>query len=232
MNEIAFQDHVELPLIRIVDDDISFRRALQRLLLTSGYRVTDYASVGDMLLAGIGPECGCLILDIHMPGPSGLDLQEMLAANAHPLPVIFITGQATAQDSIRALKAGAADFLFKPIDSNTLLSTLRKTLQNDAYHRQKNQRLSAMQARYATLSEREKQVLQMVVQGALNKQISAKLDVAERTVKAHRARAMQKMEAHTLADLVRMVEQLHIEVDLEVEIAHSSSTGNEHYFLA
>lgn len=231
MDQIAFRDHAELPLIRIVDDDISFRRALHRLLITSGYRVTDYASVGDMLLAGIGPECGCLILDIHMPGPSGLDLQEMLAANAHPLPVIFITGQATAQDSIRAMKAGAADFLFKPIDSNTLLSVLRKTLQDDAYHRQEHQRLSAVQARYATLSEREKQVLQMVVQGALNKQISARLDVAERTVKAHRARAMQKMEAHTLAGLVRMAEQLHIEVDIEVELVHSS-TGNEHHFLA
>lgn len=219
MNGTALREYNEPPLIRVVDDDISFRRAIQRLLTASGYRVKDYGSVGDMLLAGIGPECGCLILDIHMPGPSGLDLQDMLNANTHPLPVIFITGEATVHESIRAMKAGAADFLFKPVDGEALLSVLNKTLKNDACQRQEQQRLNLMQSRYASLSLREKQVLHMVVKGALNKQISAALDVAERTVKAHRARAMQKMEVRTLAELVRTVEQLHVEPHEPIRIS-------------
>jgi FixJ family two-component response regulator len=210
MNSATFEDHSETPVIRIVDDDISFRRALQRLLQASGYRVQDYGSVGDMLLAGMGPEPGCLILDIHMPGPSGLELQAMLAAEANPLPVIFVTGEATVQDSVRAMKAGAADFLFKPVDSDALLAALDRTLKDDANQRREARRLCKLRARYDTLSVRERQVLDMVTNGALNKQISAKLDVAERTVKAHRARGMEKMEVRTLAELVRLVEQLHI----------------------
>lgn len=210
MNSATFEDHTEAPVIRIVDDDESFRRALQRLLQASGYRVQDYGSVGDMLLAGVGPESGCLILDIHMPGPSGLELQAMLAGEANPLPVIFVTGEATVQDSVRAMKAGAADFLFKPVDSDALLAALDRTLKDDASLRRENRRLEGLRARYDTLSTRERQVLDMVTNGALNKQISAKLDVAERTVKAHRARGMEKMEVRTLAELVRLVEQLHI----------------------
>lgn len=210
MNSATFEDHHEAPVIRIVDDDESFRRALQRLLQASGYRVRDYGSVGDMLLAGMGSECGCLILDIHMPGPSGLELQTMLAGEANPLPVIFVTGEATVQDSVRAMKAGAADFLFKPVDSDALLAALDRTLKDDASQRREARRLDGLRARYDTLSLRERQVLDMVTRGALNKQISAKLDVAERTVKAHRARGMEKMEVRTLAELVRLVEQLHI----------------------
>ncbi|MQR01006.1 response regulator transcription factor [Glaciimonas soli] len=213
MNTSALQDRTEIPVIRIVDDDTSFRRALQRLLQVSGYKVREYASVGDLLLAGIGSEDGCLILDIHMPGPSGLDLQEMLAADGHPLPVIFMTGEATVHDSIRAMKAGAEDFLLKPLDSQALLAVLEKTLRNAACDCQERQRIDALRTRYATLSPRERQVLDMVTKGSLNKQISAALDVAERTVKAHRARVMQKMEVRTLAELARIVEQLHIVTD-------------------
>lgn len=215
MNNTTFEDSNEAPVIRIVDDDESFRRALQRLLQASGYRVQDYGSVGDMLLAGVGPECGCLILDIHMPGPSGLELQAMLAAEANPLPVIFVTGEATVQDSVRAMKAGAADFLFKPVDRDALLAALERTLKDDANLRRETRRLCRLRARYDTLSTRERQVLEMVTHGALNKQISARLDVAERTVKAHRARGMEKMEVRTLADLVRLVEQLHLEPNQE-----------------
>jgi FixJ family two-component response regulator len=210
MGNTAAEDHTENPVIRIVDDDESFRRALQRLLQTSGYRVQDYGSVGDMLLAGVGPESGCMILDIHMPGPSGLELQAMLAGEPNPLPVIFVTGEATVQDSVRAMKAGAADFLFKPVDSDALLDALDRALKDDACLRREAKRLRRLRARYETLSARERQVMGMVTTGALNKQISAALDVAERTVKAHRARGMEKMEVRTLAELVRLVEQLHI----------------------
>jgi FixJ family two-component response regulator len=199
---------VETPIIRLIDDDVSFRRAVQRLLRAAGHRVAEYGSVGDMLLEGIGCAPGCLVLDIHMPGPSGLDLQEMIATQPEPLPVIFVTAEATVHETLRAMKAGAADFLFKPVDGEALLSVVNKAVQEDAARRQAHRRLSALQTRYSRLSPRERQVLDMVVNGALNKQISAELGAAERTVKAHRAHVMEKMEVSSLADLVRAVGQL------------------------
>jgi FixJ family two-component response regulator len=223
MNVIELQDKAEPAVIRIIDDDPSFRRALQRLLQTTSYRVADYSSVGDMLLSGIGNESGCIVLDINMPGPSGLDLQEMLVAGAHPLPIIFVTGEATVNDSIRAMKAGAADFFCKPLDSQALLCTLDMALKEAACRRQKSKELCDLEARYASLTSREKEVLAMVTRGALNKQISAKLDVAERTVKAHRAKVMEKMEVKTLAELVHVVEKLHIESDAVYETSFNSA---------
>ena len=198
----------ETPTIRLIDDDVSFRRALQRLLREAGHQVAEYGSVGEMLLEGIGSAPGCLVLDIHMPGPSGLDLQEMIASQPEPLPVIFVTAEATVHETLRAMKAGAADFLFKPVDGETLLSVIGKAVQDDAARRQARRRLCALQARYSRLSPRERQVMEMVVNGALNKQISAQLGAAERTVKAHRAHVMEKMEVSSLADLVRAVGQL------------------------
>jgi len=198
----------ELPVVRLIDDDIAFRRALQRLLKGAGHQVMEYGSVGEMLLEGIGSAPGCLVLDIHMPGPSGLDLQEMVATQPEPLPVIFVTAEATVHETLRAMKAGAADFLFKPVDGDALLSVVNKAVHEDAIRRQAHRRLSALQTRYSRLSPRERQVLDMVVNGALNKQISAELGAAERTVKAHRAHVMEKMEVSSLADLVRAVGQL------------------------
>ena len=198
----------EIPTIRLIDDDVSFRRALQRLLRAAGHQVAEYGSVGEMLLEGIGSAPGCLVLDIHMPGPSGLDLQEMIASQPEPLPVIFVTAEATVHETLRAMKAGAADFLFKPVDGETLLSVIGKAVQDDAARRQARRRLCALQTRYSRLSPRERQVMEMVVNGALNKQISAQLGAAERTVKAHRAHVMEKMEVSSLADLVRAVGQL------------------------
>lgn len=198
----------ETPTIRLIDDDVSFRRALQRLLREAGHQVAEYGSVGEMLLEGIGSAPGCLVLDIHMPGPSGLDLQEMIASQPEPLPVIFVTAEATVHETLRAMKAGAADFLFKPVDGETLLSVIGKAIQDDAARRQARRRLCALQTRYSRLSPRERQVMEMVVNGSLNKQISAQLGAAERTVKAHRAHVMEKMEVSSLADLVRAVGQL------------------------
>lgn len=209
MGELMVSDtDGETPTIRLIDDDVSFRRALQRLLREAGHQVAEYGSVGEMLLEGIGSAPGCLVLDIHMPGPSGLDLQEMIASQPEPLPVIFVTAEATVHETLRAMKAGAADFLFKPVDGETLLSVIGKAVQDDAARRQARRRLCALQTRYSRLSPRERQVMEMVVNGSLNKQISAQLGAAERTVKAHRAHVMEKMEVSSLADLVRAVGQL------------------------
>ncbi len=208
MNSGLFSDNAVSSIIRVVDDDPSFRRSIQRLLQTSGYQVQVYASVGEMLLAGLGNAPGCILLDIHMPGPSGLDLQEMLMAGERPLPIIFVTGDATVQESVRAMKAGAVDFLVKPIQGKDLLAIIANTINKDLGLRKQHGYLCALQERYATLSPREREVLEMVAKGALNKQISAVLGAAERTVKAHRANVMLKMEVRTLAALVQVVEQL------------------------
>jgi FixJ family two-component response regulator len=201
-------DSEAAPLIRLIDDDVRFRRALHGVLCAAGYRTAQYGSVGEMLLDGIGDAPGCLVLDIHMPGPSGLDLQEMIATQPEPLPVIFVTAQATVHETLRAMKAGAADFFFKPVDSDALLPVVAKVIEDDAVRRRARLRQTALQARYSRLSPRERQVLDMVVNGALNKQIGWELGAAERTVKAHRAHVMEKMEVRSLAELVKAVGQL------------------------
>jgi FixJ family two-component response regulator len=200
----------DLPVLRLVDDDESFRRALNRLLRAAGYQVAEYGSVGEMLLAGMGSAPGCMILDIHMPGPSGLDLQEMVATRPDPLPVIFVTAQATVHETLRAMKAGATDVLFKPVDSEMLLEAVQGAVSKNAAQRLASQMRSALQTRYARLSPRERQVLDMVVRGSLNKQISWELGAAERTVKAYRANMMEKMEVRSVADLVRAASQLNL----------------------
>ena len=220
---MASNPEEETPTIRLIDDDVSFRRALQKLLQAAGYRVAEYGSVGELLLDGIGSEPGCLVLDIHMPGPSGLDLQEMIASQPEPLPVIFVTAGATVHETLRAMKAGAVDFLFKPVDSEALLSIVNKAVQDDAERRQARKRLCALQTRYSRLSPRERQVLSMVVNGALNKQISAEIGAAERTVKAHRAQVMEKMEVRSLADLVRVAGQLGSPPLAQSHVSHSGA---------
>jgi FixJ family two-component response regulator len=209
MTESDLLDDLEdAPIIRLIDDDVTFRHALQGVLCAAGYRVAEYGSVGEMLLGGIGSEPGCLVLDIHMPGPSGLDLQEMIATQPEPLPVIFVTAEATVHETLRAMKAGAADFFFKPVDCVALLQVVAKAIEDDAQRRRARLRQTALQARYSRLSPRERQVLDMVVNGALNKQIGWELGAAERTVKAHRAHVMEKMEVRSLAELVKAVGQL------------------------
>ncbi len=208
MNGAKRLENTDPPIIRIVDSDFAFRSNMQSLLQASGYRVMAYGSVGEMLLAGIGCAPGCILLDLHMPGPSGLDLQEMLMAGERPLPIIFITDTATVQESVRAMKAGALDFLIKPIESDTLLSIVYTAVKKDASQRREHNHLSALKERYATLSPREREVLDMVVNGAMNKHISAAIGAAERTVKAHRAQAMAKLKVNSLAALMKVVIQL------------------------
>ena len=197
------------PVVHVVDDDESFRTAIVRLLRAAGYEARGYASAGDFLLEPPGPDAhGCLVLDVSMPGPSGLDLQEALNRSPLALPVIFLTGHADVPSSVRALKAGAADFLTKPVDRKALLAAVQNAIERDARARSARNELATLRARFNSLSARERQVFEAVVAGQLNKQIAADLGAAERTVKAHRARVMEKMVASSLADLVHLADRL------------------------
>jgi FixJ family two-component response regulator len=194
--------------VHVVDDDQGMRKALGRMLEASGYDVRSYASAGEFLLADRAEGPSCLVLDVRMPGPSGLDLQTALARQEAPLPVVFLTGHGDIPMSVRALKAGAVDFLTKPVDRSTLLAAVEAALAQDATRRVERDELRGLQARYQALSPREREVFAQVVTGKLNKQIAGDIGAAERTVKAHRAKVMEKMQAGSVADLVRMAEHL------------------------
>jgi FixJ family two-component response regulator len=165
--------------------------------------VRTYASAGDFLLAPPPPGSGCVLLDLHMPGPSGLDLQQALQRHPLPLPIVFLTGRGDVASSVRAMKAGAVDFLTKPVDPADLLKAIEAALARERSARAQREGISQAQARYARLTERERSVFEHVVAGRLNKQIARALGITERTVKMHRAQVMAKMEAASLADLVR-----------------------------
>lgn len=196
------------PVIHIVDDDESVRSALKRLLLTAGYGVRTYASAGEFLLDPPPDTPGCLLLDLRMPGPSGLDLQDALVRHGVRLPVIFFSGHGDLATGIRAMKAGAVDFLTKPVESKVLLEAIASALRTDAARRTSHGAGADLLARYAQLTAREREVLQGVVAGQLNKQIAATLGIAERTVKAQRAQVMAKLGATTAAELGRIAAQL------------------------
>ena len=200
------------PVVHVVDDDESFRTAIVRLLRIAGYEALGYASAGGFLLEPPGPDAhGCLVLDVSMPGPSGLDLQAALSRSPLALPVIFLTGHADVPSSVRAMKAGAADFLTKPVDRTALLAAVQNAIERDAEARSARNELATLRARFNSLSARERQVFEAVVAGQLNKQIAADLGAAERTVKAHRARVMAKMAASSVADLVPFANRLRAE---------------------
>jgi len=189
-------------VIRVVDADPCFRAALRGVFNAAGFEVQEFSSVPDYLAQPADTRAGCLVLDIHMSGPSGLDLQDIVSAQAEPLPMVFVTASATAHEAVRAFKSGAADFFFKPVDSQVLLSVVSQAVANAARQRVERLRAAALQSRYDRLSPRERQVLALVVKGSLNKQISTQLGAAERTVKAHRAHLMEKLEVRSVAELV------------------------------
>lgn len=207
----------DAPLIHVVDDDDSFRTALTRLLRAAGYAVKDYRSAGEFLLGRPGDGAGCLILDVHMPGPSGLELQEALAREELALPVIFLTGQGDIRQSVRAMRAGAVDFLTKPVQRKELLAAVAEALNRQAARAKFGRRRRELADRFATLTPREREVFAQVVAGRLNKQIAAALGTSERTVKAHRARIMEKMQAGSVAELV------HAETMLRTRAGHPAS---------
>jgi FixJ family two-component response regulator len=192
------------PLIHIVDDDDSMRTALIELLKLSGFDALGYASTGEFLLNTIPDQHGCILLDIRLPGPSGLDLQAALLGKGIALPVIFLTGHADVSSSVRAMKAGAIDFLEKPVVRETLLEALRRALEADNVRRNTVDAARRHRARLDLLSPREQAVFDRVVAGMLNKQIADDLGISLRTVKAHRAQMMQKLGVSTPAELGRL----------------------------
>jgi FixJ family two-component response regulator len=197
------------PLIHVVDDDDSLRSALQRLLAAAGFRVKAYASAGEFLLDPPADAPGCLLLDLSMPGPSGLDLQEVLARHGVRLPVIFLSGHGDLATGVRAMKAGAVDFLSKPVEREPLRAAVARALELDAAQRAAGGADRELRARFAQLTAREREVFELVVAGRLNKQIADALGIAERTVKAQRAQVMAKLGAANAAELGRIAALLH-----------------------
>jgi FixJ family two-component response regulator len=200
--------NVSTHTIHVVDDDDSLRTAVMRLLRAAGYEVLGYPSVGAFMLAKPGNTPGCVVLDVCMPGPSGLDLQAALGEQADALPIIFLTGHGDIPMSVRAMRAGAVDFLTKPVQREALLSAVRNALARDAENRAARCSTSELCLRYETLTQRERAVFALVVAGKLNKHIAVELGVSERTVKAHRAAVMEKMRVTSLAELVHLADQL------------------------
>jgi FixJ family two-component response regulator len=194
----------------LVDDDASVRRAISRLIKSAGYAVQAFASAGDFLdqwRIGYEPPT-CLVLDVRMPGLSGLDLQDALQAAHAALPVIFITGHGDIPMSVQAMKQGAVDFLPKPVKDQELLRAIEQALERSSHDHAARTELEAAQRRMKTLTPRECEVMALVVRGLLNKQIAFELGTVEKTVKVHRARVMEKMKVRSLAELVRLSERL------------------------
>jgi RNA polymerase sigma factor (sigma-70 family) len=193
------------PVVSVVDDDPSVRRAIKRLISSVGLHVQVFASGPELLKSKNLGEPGCLILDIRLPGISGLDFQKKLAESDIHVPVIFITAHGDITMAVKAMKAGAIEFLTKPIRDQDLLDAIQLALEKDRARRQQKAEITVVLERLESLTTREREVIGMVVKGMLNKQIASKIGVTENTVKVHRSRALLKMRVHSLADLVRMV---------------------------
>jgi RNA polymerase sigma factor (sigma-70 family) len=195
--------------IHIVDDDASFRSALERRLKQAGYEVTTYLSAQQLLdRRPDESKPGCILLDVRIPGLSGPELQDRMAELGSTLPIIFLTGYADVPTTVKAIKAGAHDFLTKPVASEQLLDSIEQAMAHHEIARAARQRLNAFRAQLDTLTPREHQVFELVVQGKINKQIAAQLGATERTIKAHRHRVMEKMGVESLAELVSVAERL------------------------
>jgi FixJ family two-component response regulator len=195
------------PTVYVVDDDPSVRLAMERLLKSVGLTVKTFASAQEFLDQTTPEWSGCLIVDLRMPGIGGLDLQDQLTARQVRLPVIFLTGYGTVPASVRAMKAGAVDFLEKPVDDQTLLDAVHKALERDRGARRNQAEIQVLHQRLATLTPREYEVLTFIISGRLNKQAAAELGTAEKTIKVHRARIMEKLQCASLAELVRLAEK-------------------------
>jgi len=196
------------PVVIIVDDDPSFRTFLARLIGTVGLKTTLFGSAEEFLQAPLPKGPVCLVLDVQMPGLSGLDLQRELARGRRPLPIVFITGHGDIPMTVEAMKAGAVGFLAKPFRNQDLIDSVKEGLNRDREARKKLDEIAELQKRYESLTAREREVFALVTRGSLNKQIAQQLGTSERTVKAHRAQVVLKMQAESVADLVRMADKL------------------------
>ena len=195
------------PVIFIIDDDSSVRRSLERLVKSVGLKAKSFDSAAQFLQSGHREETGCLILDVRMPKISGLDLQDKLARAGILLPIIFISGHGTVPMSVRAMKAGAVDFLQKPFDEQELLDAVYRAIDRCRHGKMEQKELKEIQARLRSLTPKEHEVFTCVITGMPNKNIADRLATAEKTIKVHRASIMKKMGAQSVADLVRMAEK-------------------------
>jgi FixJ family two-component response regulator len=199
------------PTVFIIDDDASVRKSLSRLLRSASYTTETFASAEEFLAREHFNGIGCLLLDVQMPGLSGMDLQEELNKADYHMPIIFITGHGDIPMSVEAMKKGAVDFLTKPFDDKELLQAVEKAIEKDTFTRAEYEETLDIRKRVELLTSRELEILRYVITGMLNKQIALKLDIAEKTVKVHRGRIMEKLRVDSVADLVRLAEKAGIE---------------------
>ena len=197
-------------IVFVVDDDSSIREAIESLVKLAGLRVETFGTAQEFLRTERPDLPGCVVLDVELPGLSGLDLQRELAAHGIKLPIIFITGYGDIPMSVRAMKAGAQEFLTKPFRDQDLLDAIQQALERDRAARQHQNEIAELRERFDALTTREREVMSLVVAGWLNKQIGFELEISEITVKIHRGRVMDKMGAQSLAELVRMTERLEL----------------------
>jgi RNA polymerase sigma factor (sigma-70 family) len=196
------------PIVYVVDDDISIRRSLTRLLKSAGYDVETFASGPEFMRRVRDDHPACAVVDLRMPNMTGLELHEALVTAKDPVPVVFVTGYGDVPTGVHAMKAGAVDFLTKPYRADALLDAVRRAVERDRRDREVRSRMTEVSRRLRTLTPRERSVFALVIAGRLNKQVAAELGISEKTVKVHRARVMEKMQADSLASLVRMAQDL------------------------
>ena len=206
------------PIVHVVDDDESFRKSVVRLLRACGFGVKEYGSAQEFL--GVKPEPGCILLDVRMPRMGGFELQKRLAETESTLPIVFLSGHADIPDSVKAMKAGAEDFLSKPARKPQLIDAITRAFERCRESSERKSKSDALHALVETLTPRERQVFTLVVEGKLNKQVAHELNTTERTIKAHRQKVMSKLHVKSFAELVTLAEHLKLDAALAPSRQH------------